>query len=181
MLHSHLLVYSVMSYRLLEGISLGLGNWPQRFQVSILFMIFNLRSAALSCTGLFLGLGTQSLMLGTMTSPPWPVVLAPFCSMCVVPHQSLIVTAVACCRYWNIELPAVLMLVWMLNFEVSTALKGACAESGDTGSAQWSQFVYQMLWNDDLDCWAEVQEQHPYDCSPLDVRGSGEERRGLYP
>ena len=36
------------SSRLFEGTSLGVSNRPQRFQVSILFMIFNLRSAALS-------------------------------------------------------------------------------------------------------------------------------------
>ena len=36
------------SSRLLEGTSLGLGNQPRRFQIPILFIIFHLRSAALS-------------------------------------------------------------------------------------------------------------------------------------
>ena len=49
--------------------------------------------------------------------------------MCVVPQQSLLVTAIACCGYWNIGLPVVLMLVRMLGFVSTGPTSSSCSPS----------------------------------------------------
>lgn len=73
----------------------SLGNLPHNVQVQLSFTFLSLRLAALTLnTPLVINLGIKS-QLG-LKSPHWPDVLAPPCrSICVVPHWSAVVTAVA--------------------------------------------------------------------------------------